>query len=205
MSREMTMKLNQILYQRSKDWLENRPKTGILNILPGKDNEKERKNVYTSSFDNYLRGHIKTSNKTINIRGLFRVPDVSGGERLMINAEETEEIQQSEQEQKLQIPMSSANDEAWNRLPGEPNESLPDVSKAMMSYPSRRPEFPEPEMIEIEDKETIDYYIDLAKGQPGKKLAFISKKTGVPFMGIKYDGSKVKISSGGPAMEPKLC
>ena len=29
----MTMKLNQILYQRSKDWLENRPKTGILNML----------------------------------------------------------------------------------------------------------------------------------------------------------------------------
>ena len=70
----MTMKLNQILYQRSKNWIENRPKTGILNILPGKDNEKER-----NSFDNYLRGHIKTSNKTINIRGLFRVPDVSGG------------------------------------------------------------------------------------------------------------------------------
>ena len=39
------------------------------------DNEKER-----NSFDDYLRGHIKTSNKTINIRGLFRVPDVSGGE-----------------------------------------------------------------------------------------------------------------------------
>ena len=101
------MKLNQILYQRSKNWIENRPKTGILNILPDKDNEKERKNVYTSSFDNYLRGHIKTSNKTINIRGLFRVPDVSGGERLMIDAEEKEEIQQREQEQKLQIPMGS--------------------------------------------------------------------------------------------------
>ena len=79
----MTMKLNQILYQRSKDWLENRPKTGILNMLgrvkPDKGNEKER-----NSFDDYLRGHIKTSNKTINIRGLFRVPDVSSGERLMI-------------------------------------------------------------------------------------------------------------------------
>ena len=37
MSREMTMKLNQILYQRSKDWLDNRPKTGILTVtLPGK-------------------------------------------------------------------------------------------------------------------------------------------------------------------------
>ena len=40
-------------------------------------------------------------------------------------------------------------------------------------------------MIEIEDKESIDYYIDLAKGQPGKKLAIISKKTGTPLMGIK--------------------
>ena len=71
----MTMKLNQILYQRSKDWLENRPKMSILNML-GRDkldkyNEKER-----SSFDDYLRGYIRTSNKTFNIRGLFRVPDV---------------------------------------------------------------------------------------------------------------------------------
>ena len=148
------------------------------------------------SFDKYLREHIKTSNKTINIRGLFRVPDVSGGERLMIDAEEKEEIQQREQEQKLQIPMGSVNDETWNRLPGVPNESLPIVSKAMMSYPLGKPNFPEPEMIEIEDKESIDYYIDLAKGQLGKKLAIISKKTGAPLMGIKYDGSKVKISSG---------
>ena len=87
MSREMIMKLNQILYQRSKDWLENRPKTGILNALgrgrPDKENERER-----NSFDDYLRGHIRTNNKTINIRGLFRVSDVSSGERLMIDAEE---------------------------------------------------------------------------------------------------------------------
>ena len=46
---------------------------------PDKD-EDERKN---DAFDDYLRGHIKTSNKTFNTRGLFRVPDVSGGERLM--------------------------------------------------------------------------------------------------------------------------
>ena len=98
----------------------------------------------------------------------------------MIDAEEKEEIQQREQEQKLQISMSSVNDEAWNRLPDEPNESLPIVSKAKMPHPSRRSEFPEPEMIKVEDKESIDYYIDLAKGQPGKKLAIISKKTGAP-------------------------
>ena len=56
--------------------------------------KKEEKNP----FDKYLREHIKTSNKTINIRGLFRVPDVSGGERLMIDAEEKEE-------QKEQVPV----------------------------------------------------------------------------------------------------
>ena len=69
MSREMTMKLNQILYQRSKDWYENIPKTGILKLLerdkPGQEEDRE-------TFDDYLRGHIRTSNKTINIRGLFR-------------------------------------------------------------------------------------------------------------------------------------
>ena len=83
---------------------------------------------------------LRQVTKTINIRGLFRVPDVSGGERLMIDTEEKEE--EKEQEQRLQIPMSSANDETWNRLPGLPNESLPNVSKAMMSYPSGKPEFP---------------------------------------------------------------
>ena len=34
MSREMTMKLNQILYQRSKDWLDNRPKTVDIPLMP---------------------------------------------------------------------------------------------------------------------------------------------------------------------------
>ena len=130
MSREMTMKLNQILYQRSRDWYEKTPKTGILRLL---EREKPGKEEDAETFDNYLRGHIKTSNKTINIRGLFRVPDVSGGERLMINAEEKEEGNKHE-EQKLQIPMDSANDETWNRLP-VPNEPLPIASKAMMSYP----------------------------------------------------------------------
>ena len=90
------------------------------------------------TFDNYLRGHIRTSNKSINIRGLFRVPDVSGGERLMISAEE-KEPQLPHEEQKLHIPMDSANDETWNKLPGEPNEPLPSISKAMMSYPLRKP------------------------------------------------------------------
>ncbi|MDV6317387.1 hypothetical protein, partial [Idiomarina sp. HP20-50] len=78
--------------------------------------------------------HIKTNNKTINIRGLFRVPDVSGGERLMIDAEEKDEKGSIHEEQKLQIPMDSVNDETWNRLPDEPNGSLPLVSKAWMLY-----------------------------------------------------------------------
>ena len=198
MSREMTMKLNQILYQRSRDWIENRPRTGILDALKrAKPDSVVDKG--TSSFDTYLRGHIKTSNKTINIRGLFRVPDVTGGERLMIDAEEKEE---KEQEQILQLPMSSANNEAWNRLSGMPNEPLPNVSEAMMFYPTSKPKFPEPEIIDVEEKQPIDYYIDLAKQQPGKKLAIIYKGTSAPRMGITYDGSKVKISSGGLAMEP---
>jgi len=84
-------------------------------------------------------------------------------------------------------------------------------SKALMSYPLGKPDFPEgnklstksiaPEVIDIEGKQPIDYYIDLAKKQPGKKLAFISKRNGTPYMGITYDGSKVKISSGGLAMD----
>ena len=106
----------------------------------------------------------------------------------MINAEEKEEEESTHEEQKLQIPMDSKlsnipNDETWNRLPGEPNESLPLASKAMMSYPLGKPKSLSPEMIEIEDKELIDYYIDLAKGQPGKKLAIISKKQGLLLWG----------------------
>ena len=90
-----------------------------------------------------------------------------------------------------------------NKLHNDPNDPQPPHSKAMMSYPLGKPNYPEPEIIDVEDKESIDYYIDLAKGQPGKKLAIISKKTGAPLMGIKYDGSKVKISSGVPAMKPR--
>ena len=83
----MTIKLNQILYQRSKDWLDKRPNTGILKFLDGRAQKKEDK----ESFDEYLRDHIKTSNKSINIRGLFRVPNISHGEQLMIHVDEREE------------------------------------------------------------------------------------------------------------------
>ena len=86
----MTMKLNQILYQRSKDWLESRPNTGILKFLE-EETHKRSKGGNKESFDDYLRGHIKTSNKSINIRGLFRIPDGSQGEQLMIYADENEE------------------------------------------------------------------------------------------------------------------
>ena len=65
------------------------------------------------------------------------------GEWLMISAEE-KEPELSHEEQKLQIPMDSKlsnipDDETWNKLPGEPNEPLPSISKAMMSYPLRKP------------------------------------------------------------------
>ena len=83
----------------------------------------------------------------------------------MISAEEKEP-----ELQKLHIPMESAVNESWNKLPGEPNEPLPPVSKVMMSYPLRKP---------------IDYYTDLAKKQPGKKLAFISEKNRDSFNGNK--------------------
>ena len=39
----MTIKLNQILYQRSKDWLDKRPNTGILKFLDGRTQKKEDK------------------------------------------------------------------------------------------------------------------------------------------------------------------
>ena len=80
MSRELTIKLNQILYQRSKNWRDSRPNTGILRSLDRKSDDGDSE----KTFDKYLKNHIKTSNNTINIRGLFRVPDVSGGERLII-------------------------------------------------------------------------------------------------------------------------
>ena len=75
MSRELTMKLNQILYQRSKNWKESRPNTGILKLLERKSDKGDNR----ETFDKYLKDHIKTSNDTINIRGLFRVPDVKAG------------------------------------------------------------------------------------------------------------------------------
>ena len=57
----------------------------------------------------------------------------------MIDAEEKEEIQQKEQ--KMQLPLRDI-DETWNRLPA-PNEALPRLSKAKMSYPLGKPNFPE--------------------------------------------------------------
>ena len=63
----MTMKLNQIL------WLEKRPNTGILKFLEEGRN-KGNKGGNKESFDDYLRGHIKTSNKSINIRAYSEFP-----------------------------------------------------------------------------------------------------------------------------------
>ena len=75
----------------------------------------------------------------------------------MINAEEKEP-----EEQILQIPMES-------------DEPLPSASKAMMSYPLGKPSL-SPEVIDIEGEQPIDYYINLAKQQPGKKLALSTKE-----------------------------
>ena len=96
--------------------------------------KKERKNAYTSSFDDYLRGHIKTSNKTFNIRGIFRVPDIPGGERLMIDAEEKENEEKEETqhgEQKLQVPLRNIEDENLN-LPSQPNEALEPLKRNVL-------------------------------------------------------------------------
>ena len=142
----------------------SRPKTGILKLL---ERDKSGKEEGRETFDDYLKGHIRRSNKTINIRGLFRVPDVAGGERLMINAEE-KEPEASHEEQILELPMES-------------DEALQPDSKAMMSYPLGK-SFLSPEVIDIQGKQPIDYYIDLAKQQPGKKLAFIHKRTRSPYI-----------------------
>ena len=119
-------------------------------------------------------------------------------------------LMKRKKQQKVQIPLRNFDEENLN-LPGQPNEAQHQASRAMMSYPLGKPSFPEdnkfgtksiaPEVIDIKGKQPIGYYIDLAKQQPGKKLAFISKRTGTPRMGITYDGRKVMISSGGPAME----
>ena len=164
MSREMTMKLNQILYQRSKDWLENRQKIGILNMLGGGKPDKDED---VETFDNYLRGHIKTSNKTINIRGFFRVPDVSGGERLMINAEEKEEEEKNiipQREQKEQVPIRDL-DETSIKFPlqDETNLNFPLIphSHVINYHPFRRPVessvHVEPSETDYQTIETIKY------------------------------------------------
>jgi len=62
--------------------------------------------------------------KTINIRGLFRVPDVSGGERLMINAEEREEEEEKniipQREQKEHVPIRDIDETNFDN-----NQTLP--------------------------------------------------------------------------------
>ena len=132
MSRELTMKLNQILYQRSKNWKESRPNTGILKMLERKSDKGDNR----ETFDKYLKDHIKTSNDTINIRGLFRVPDVRAGERLMINAEE-ENINPPQREEKEQIPMVEI-DETNLELPSQDNPLVPHP-RAINYHPFRRP------------------------------------------------------------------
>ena len=103
--------------------------------------EDERKN---DSFDNYLRGHIKTSNKTINIRGLFRVPDMSGGERLMINVGEEEEVPQKEQKEQVPIRDIDETNLDNNQTLTLQDEPLLPHSRAINYHPFRRPAHVEP-------------------------------------------------------------
>ena len=77
----------------------------------------------------------------------------------MIDVEEKEK-DMPQREQKEQVPISNI-DEVDLNLPGDSNETPHQASKAMMSYPLGKVSksfhnFPEPEMIEIEDKESID-------------------------------------------------
>ena len=119
---------------------------------PDKD-EDERKN---GSFGGYLRGHIKTSNKTINIRGLFRVPDVSGGERLMINADEKEEgIPQ--REQKEQVPIRDIDETNLELLLQV--ETLIPHSQVINYHPFRRSSHVEPSGTDYEEGTMTKYKI----------------------------------------------
>ena len=147
MSREMTMKLNQILYQRSKDWLDKRPNTGILKFLDGRTQKKEDK----ESFDDYLRDHIKTSNKSINIRGLFRVPDVSQGEQLMIHVDERDEEEKDNIPTVEEIPRRHYRDQGREIPISEIDTSQPMLSQPM-EIPMRGEQVQgEPERMEIEE------------------------------------------------------
>jgi len=137
----MTIKLNQILYQRSKDWLEKKPNTGILKFLDRRTHKEEDK----ESFDDYLRDHIKTSNKSINIRGLFRV-HISQGEQLMIHVDEREE-------------------EEANISPEEiPRMEEIDVSQPILSQPMEMPLRGEPVQGEPERMEIEEMKKDIREG-----------------------------------------
>ena len=148
MSREMSIKLNQILYQRSKDWLEKRPNTGILKFLDGRAHKKEDK----ESFDDYLRDHIKTSNKSFNIRGLFRVPDVSQGEQLMIHVDEREEEEKDNIPTVEEIPRRHYQRRVQSEIPiSEIDVSQPILAQPMEIPLRGEPVHGEPVQMEIEE------------------------------------------------------
>ena len=83
MNREISNKLNLILYLRSQNRINNK-----------------RISEEQNSFDAYFKDHIVRSHQTRNIRGLFRVPDISSGEHLKINTVESD----AEEEQTMQLP-----------------------------------------------------------------------------------------------------
>ena len=155
MSREMSIKLNQILYQRSKDWLEKRPNTGILKFLDGRAHKKEDK----ESFDDYLRDHIKTSNKSINIRGLFRVPDVSQGEQLMIHVDEREEEEKDNIPTVEEIPRRHYQ----RRVQSDQGREIP-ISEIEMSKPMEIPAQEEILQKQMDEFQSEEFKKELREG-----------------------------------------
>ena len=196
----MTIKLNQILYQTSKDWLEKRPNTGILKFIDGRTQKKEDK----ESFDDYLRDHIKTSNKSINIRGLFRVPDVSQGEQLMIHVDEREEdnIPTVERPRMEEIPRRHYQ----RRVQSDQGREIPiseiDVSQPMLSQPMEIPlrgeqVQREPERMEIEEmkkdiREGAERIDQVNKEELLRKLCLLGISSTV---GILFFSSSSSLSS----------
>ena len=131
MSREIANKLNQILYLRGKQHREKQKSTGILKLLERRDEDISSKG---KGFDKYFKDHIKEGIKSRNIRGLFRVPDVSAGEHLKINTVESDNENDSDEEQEMQKPESEEL-----QLPQSKEKHQVEHPKVMMSYPLNKP------------------------------------------------------------------
>ena len=193
MNREITNKLNQILYLRAQ----NRTKETRRN--------KEHHEPSKQNFDDYFKDHVKEGHKSRNIRGLFRIPDVSSGQHLKINAIESDAEEEPE-EQKMQIPQSKEN------------QSLPHP-KAMMSYPLNKPEAAlvqdivdqdkvlrirklygiideedEDEIYKIDkDPKSFEDYVVHAKNNPGEVIAVMNPWKREPYFVLRNEGKVTKL------------